>query len=494
MTFDDPRPLPYRVLKSRSSSSVFLPERRALPRLGLDSPVHAEPISFKFSIVRLVVLFLIALAIGLALSGPGKLHPFNIYLTVIWSLYFPIAVVGVLGVLSSRKHEPSRSQKAVGSTVIFLVPTIGRTDVEPGLIRVIDSILHFAPSNLSDFRVDVVLEAGAPITEGLRRRYRRSPHVRLIEVPKDYTTPNGTRYKARANQYALDRRNTDGESGDRTFVYHLDDDTAVGRDTIASIAEFIAKDTGYYHLAQGVLVFPHHLSPSWLCRMADSVRPADDLTRFHFFTGMRGTPLAGLHGEHLLIRASAESEIGWDFGPNTTVEDAYFALQFAQRYPARSAFLNSCTYGASPARVSDLIKQRRRWASGLLKLVVDARLPWTVRVPLFYSVINWTFGIVQHVGVVLLVAAFLGDFNTSPSFQGVMVIWCFNLSYNIWMYLEGLRLNLQASGLMRKYVQYALLTLVMMAPLSLMEAWAAMLGFYDCITRRSGFVVISKSR
>ena len=92
---------------------------------------------------------------------------------------------------------------------------------------------------------------------------------------------NGGRHTSafcpRAGGRSVDRSGTDGESRDDVFVYHLDDDTAVGRDTVASVAEFVANDTGRFHAAQGVLAFPRELATSRCCWLADAVRPADDL-------------------------------------------------------------------------------------------------------------------------------------------------------------------------------------------------------------------------
>lgn len=87
-----------------------------------------------------------------------------------------------------------------------------------------------------------------------------------------------------------------------------------------------------------------------------------------------------------------EDSIGWDFGPTVKVEDAYFGLSFASRYPGRSTFLPSCSYGASPANMRDLITQRRRWAAGLVALLFDSKVSWKVKPVLYYSIANWSVG------------------------------------------------------------------------------------------------------
>lgn len=208
---------------------------------------------------------------------------------------------------------------------------------------------------------------------------------------------------------------------------------------------------------------------------------------------MLGSPLAGLHGEHLLCRASTEDEIGWDFGEHVKVEDAYFGLFFSLKNPGRSTFLSSCSYGASPASASDLVKQRRRWAAGLFGLLFDPQLPIKVKMPLCYSILNWSSGLFQHVGLVLIAAYLLGSLNTSPVFEWVMLVWCFSLAYQLWMYVEGLRVNLEASQAKRwKYSILPWLVTILMPIFSLVEAWAATLGLLDFLRRKKGFEVISK--
>jgi hypothetical protein len=86
-----------------------------------------------------------------------------------------------------------------------------------------------------------------------------------------------------------------------------------------------------------VLTFPREQAGSRVIWLADAIRPGCDIGLFSASTG-RGSPRCGLHGELLLVRASAEASIGWDFGPRCLVEDAEFAMLFCERYPGRSAW------------------------------------------------------------------------------------------------------------------------------------------------------------
>lgn len=460
---------------------------RPLPRVDAHAPVMTR---LEFSFGRLLLLLAVIGATWYAINAP-QASPLNYYLTFAWSFFLPLVILGTLGAARVRARPTARFEGMVENTVIFLIPTVARGDVLPALHRVVDSILLHAPRNLADFRIDLVADAGSDGIPDLREIYGGHPSVRLVVVPEGFETPHGAIHKARATHYALLVRDAEGDSRPDAFVYHLDDDTAVGPDTVASIAEFIDGDDGTYDLAQGVLAFPHHLAASRFCAYADSIRPGDDLTRFRFFTGVLGRPLGGLHGEHLLVRASTESEIGWDFG-RTKVEDAHFALRFAAR-GHRSKALDSCSYGASPANLRDLITQRRRWASGLIQLVFDPTIPLRTKPALGYSVFVWITGLFYHPALMVALAVAIGPgANTSPVVAAVAPIWALSLAFILAQYLEGLRVNLATTQGRPRRVLPSLLMVPGFYVFTAVEAYAAALGLKDAIVGRRDFEVISK--
>ena len=296
----------------------------------------------------------------------------NYALSILWSAYAPLMIIGVIGAFYIRmhdgrgrngtseddvplgsdaerqtrneRHKPLRSEFS-GRTdrlLVVTVPTLLSEGNLAALQRVLFSLLVHLPRHFNRFHVDVITEGDVnlkPLTDWLDKNRDLSGPVRIVNVPRHYGTENRARFKTRANQCAMESRRFAGENTEECFVYHLDDDTHIGRDTAASLAEFIELDSNRFFLAQGILAFPHELTPSRICRLADAIRPADDLSRLAFFTGAMGTPLGGLHGEHLIVRADIEDEIGWDF-PNTVIEDAYFAIRFSMKYPHRSTMLN----------------------------------------------------------------------------------------------------------------------------------------------------------
>ena len=450
------------------------------------------------SALKFIALYTIAAALCLFISSP-KSGVFNWYLSIFWSLYFPIAVLGFSRIILSKKVVRSDFSGKTDKLVIFIIPTICRKDTLSALLRVTESILRLAPANMINFRIDLIIEQDSEAKSELKKIMHNEKKVSIIEVPRDYTTPHGTKYKARASHFATELRTKLKENHSDVYIYHLDDDTHVGKDTISSIAEFIETEHNNKYLAQGILTFPYQLSMSWFCKRADGIRPIDDITRFKLFTGDLGTPMAGLHGEHLLIRADIEEEIGWDFGP-TLAEDAYFGLSFAQKYPGKSASLNSYSYGASPANLRDFIKQRKRWATGILGVVFDKRFRLKTKFPLLYNVSCWVIGPFQFVAVVFIASRVLGVNNTSPVALWIIFLWSFNLAYHIWQYIEGNNINASVStqtgrtkkGRHKKIKPNTWVMIPLVYAITLVEGIAAFLGMIQFIKKDLNFEVIKK--
>jgi egghead protein (zeste-white 4 protein) len=250
--------------------------------------------------------------------------------TFIWSMPALSTAVGIYGMFLARRrmskiHRIANDvETSVHDNLIVVVPTIGRHDTYPALERSVISFCTHLPGHFHRIRIDVIVEEGCEAMSKIYALAERSLLVRVIVVPKHYRTRAGTRFKARANHFSHELRIVEGDVRDDIWILHMDDDTAVGPDTALSIVRFITeqrKSADPAHLAQGILTYPRENAANWFTWMADSIRPADDLSRFAALTGS-GTPLSGLHGELLLIRSSIEAEIGWDFGPKAITEDA----------------------------------------------------------------------------------------------------------------------------------------------------------------------------
>jgi hypothetical protein len=450
----------------------------------------------------LVVPFLIVLAAVSWFSEPyaGVL---GWPITVLWTWPIISTIIGIRGIFRTRKVlKRSRARwhgddpTICNDFLLVVVPTIGRHDTYPALERSVLSYIRYLPRCFPWMRVDIVTEEGCEAEARIARLGARSPLIRVIAVPRHYRTPNGTKFKARANHFSHELRIYEREDRDNVWVLHMDDDTGVGPDTAVAMARFIEEQheagADAKHMAQGILTYPRELAVNRLAWLADSVRPSDDVARFSAWTGS-GTPQAGLHGELLLIRAWVEATIGWDFGPESIVEDAQFALIFSGLYRGRSAWFAGRCYGASPATIRDFIRQRERWSWGLVALVFNRSLPVRSRAYLAYSVVSWVLGPLQHIAVVLAAGALLGDVNTSPEALFIIPFWALNMAYTVWMYWEGLRLNagVSARGLRRWWEPPAAIMLIPF--FSMIEGLGGLRGFLRFARHEEKqFVVIAK--
>ena len=374
--------------------------------------------------------------------------------TVVWTVPTLASAVGLTGaLLTVRRMRRQRTwrevEPAADDSLIVVVPTIGRHDTYPALERAVLSYAKYLPPHFPYMRIDIITEEGCEAQPAIDALALTDPVFRVVVVPRSYRTANGTRFKARANHYSHELRIAQNEARDDVWILHMDDDTGAGPDTGASIARFINAQrragADAKHLAQGVLTYPRELAVNRMTWLCDAVRPSCDISLFAVMTGS-GTPRAGLHGELLLLRSSIEATIGWDFGPKAIVEDAQLALHFSSRYKGRSDWFSGACYGASPATMRDLMKQRERWAWGLIALAFNRTVPFRSRLLLMYNVSAWSMGLFQHVGVILAFGALIGDFNTSPATPLILPLWALNVASGVWMYWEGLKLNANASA------------------------------------------------
>ena len=394
--------------------------------------------------------FSILLTAWLRLLDPHT-GPIGWYTSVVWTLPIVLTVQGIAGGLYTRRLATRRTETHVSGQVvcseslIVVVPTIGREDTYVALTRVLTSFCTCLPRYFRYVRIDVVVEEGCDIGSELLRSQTSNQLVRIVTVPRDFRTPRGTRFKARAIQYAHLLRKREGEARGDVWILHMDDDTSVNPYTAAEIARFIecqrvAGDDGK-HLAQGILAYPREFSRSRLTWYADAVRAGCDISFFPITTG-RGMPRIGLHGELLLVRASVEAQIGWDFGPKTIVEDAEFAMRFCDAYPGRSAWFPACSYGASPANLTDFVKQRERWVWGLLTLLTQRSVSLRRRLLLLPTIALWVGAPFANPIVLISIGFLIGNADTTPVNMIIGSVWGINFGFYIWLYWEGFKINI----------------------------------------------------
>jgi beta-1,4-mannosyltransferase len=285
-------------------------------------------------------------------------------------------------------------------TVLFQVTAIGKNPKT--LEESVESVLYWirnTPRVGFRYLVWLVIEPeGFYTAPDLYKRLARKG-VRLIVVPPDYQTPLRTIGKARALEYACARRCTEGLSIPSVWVYHQDEETCVGEDTLLGISRFVHD--GSKPVGVGLILYPLDWSGSpshvqELARSYDDLRLLDSMT-------MPGNPTAGCHGSHILVRADVEDSVGWDSPGYNPTEDLTFEIRLRARYGPVFAVLPGFAYEKGALSLRDQLRQRRRWVHGALRALRRRDdLPTRRRVTMAYSVLSWFSALPS---VVLLVAS-----------------------------------------------------------------------------------------
>ena len=319
-------------------------------------------------------------------------------------------------------------------TVVFQVTALGRN------ARTIDetvrSVLYWTrntPRLAFRYLVWAVIEPdgerSAPATyEALRR-----VGVELLVVPPGYRTARGASGKARALEYAPAERRRRGLSGPTTWVYHQDEETSVGEDTLLGIDEFARGDRGA--VGTGIILYPIDWSgrPS---HVQEVVRSFDDFRVLDSMT-LPGNPTTGFHGSHILVRADVEESVGWDHPGYSPAEDLLFEMRVRARYGNVFGVLPGFAYEKAAFSLRDQLRQRRRWVHGVLHVLAMPRgaqpgrrgriaygaVCWFSALP---SIVVLALGLVLPFGPVLLVTGLFTGFIWASMVLG---------------YLEGYRLH-----------------------------------------------------
>lgn len=319
-------------------------------------------------------------------------------------------------------------------TVIFQVTAIGKNPraIEESLRSVLYWVRN-TPGVGFRYLVWAVVEP-----EG----YRQAPAVydrlardgvRLFIVPHAYETPLGTTGKARALEYACERRAELGLSNEGVWIYHQDEETCVGQDTLQGISRFVRQHR--FQIGTGVILYPldWNGTPSHvqeLTRSYDDFRVLDSMT-------MPGNPTTGFHGSHFIARADVEDAVGWDSIGYSPAEDLLFELRVRNRFGAIFGVLSGFAYEKGAFSMRDQIQQRRRWVHGVLHTLRHSReLPWSRRLTVAYSSLSW-FAALPSVAI-LVASAFL---RYGPLLIVTGVFTGFIWVSMVLAYVEGYRLH-----------------------------------------------------
>lgn len=371
--------------------------------------------------------------------------------------------------------------------VIFQITTRGLN--KEAVKRSVCSVLFWAPRYLKDYEVWVVTEddvdkAFFESLNGLNEEAKK--RVKIVYVPRDYETPNGTKYKARALNYALELRRKLGYDLKKTWIYAMDEESIVGEDTILGIIDFIESVSKEGKLVgQGIIVYSNFWGKNIFLSLGDSIRAGDDLSRFRF-QGECGEVLVGLHGSHLLYRADVEDRIGWDFG-EVRAEDALFGTLVNKYFKKTYGWLKGKLYEQSPFSVEDYIRQRRRWFWGISDIFLnrdDIELKYKITYLLF--MVSWLSTLPS------LLVAFVNIFYPTPvPHPFVVVPFGFLTGTLVYVYWKGCELNLQPAG--KDSLGKKILNVLVIPAIAIIEGiapWYALITYKK--SKKVGYEVIRK--
>lgn len=385
---------------------------------------------------------------GVALHG--ALGHFITVAQIVWLVSLPVGLFGLIGALAFRHPEHLPEVRPIEQQVSFRIVSRG-TNIEALSSSIQRCLAEMAAHPLFDFVVEVVVE------EGCRSELLpRDPRVHLLEVPATYETPNGSLFKARALQFALDA----SEIPPGAWIVHLDEETQPTASGISGIAEMIAEEEVSQRLrvGQGAILYHRNWKRHPILTLADMHRTGDDLARFHLQHRL-GITLFGLHGSFIVVRNDIEKQIGFDFGPvGSITEDAFWALSFMES-GGRSRWVHGYLEEQSTQGWRDFIKQRKRWFQGLVLVGLHAPTALRWRLPLLTFTLLW--GVAPLAVIYTTVNAVLG-FSVNGT---VRILADISFATLLTLYVVGLRTNLNEADIDNPFERFGWLVLqLLLAP------------------------------
>jgi egghead protein (zeste-white 4 protein) len=335
--------------------------------------------------------------------------------SVFWIITFPSALSLWLGwVLLSGRSRTGKALPPRGSNLVVRYVTRGFN--ADALAESVKSALNVAERNgVADrVKVQVVSDNWLDVPDG----------VDLVVVPDNYRPLNGSRFKARALAYLQQVRPLDRND----WALYLDEESRISDSALYGCFRFMAQNARKERAAigQGPIVYTGGTA---FMRGADAVRLGDDLGRFRLQYAI-GRPLFGVHGSYILVRGDADSELSFDVGwDNSITEDTAWALKaWSKGY--RFRWVDGYIFEQPPTTIKDLVKQRKRWLSGIKLVLRDRTIPLKYRLSLGIFTFLWQFSFLSLLlSVVALYCSItaplpiriMGDFSFTAYLMSYMI-------------------------------------------------------------------------
>ncbi len=390
-----------------------------------------------------VIVFLVSmvtLLIGSYLLTPAARPPRTLaeyvasWASLLWLGALLPGSLGLVGTLLYRFPTDLDDARPINRKICWRIVTAGKNIAV--VLSTIRRCRHeMAMTPLAPYVIEVVIDECGNVA--------LLPHedldVRVIVVPREYATPNNSRFKARALHYALLKSQISATD----WIVHLDEETQPTPSAIKGICKFICQEeaSGCLRIGQGALLYHREWERHPFLTLADNVRTGDDFARFYLQHRL-GITIFGLHGSFIVVRNDVQKATGgFDFGPHGDItEDAFWAVR-AMENGLRCAWVEGYLEEQSCQSVFDFLRQRRRWFHGLVKTVLYAPVK-----------LRWRFGI--GVNTVLWALAPFAIFETMFTIAdgveipfGVRALASYSFAtYALW-YVTGLKANMDEHGI-----------------------------------------------
>ena len=379
---------------------------------------------------------------------------------LIWAVAFVPAVLELTGLYLWR--APAAPPRRIENFVCWRIVSKGlNTEALTATIEACRQEMRRTP--LFPYVIEVLVDRNTA-AEGLPPE---GGDMHYIRVPHDYATPSGTAAKARALHYALQT----SPLGHRSWIVHMDEESRPTRSGIIGIAAMIREEEEINPLCprigQGTITYHRGWKKHPFFTLSDCIRTGSDKGRLYLSMKV-GVPLFGLHGSFIVVRNDVAKSMGFDIGARGSLtEDAWWGtLAMDRGFRCRwveGHIAEQCTH-----RVSDFIKQRRRWFSGLVRTSLSAPASLRWRAVLIVSMLAWgsaPFAWIYTIGH-LIDGGYINPV--------VRALANFGLAVYIATTLIGLQLNMREHGMpgIGQKVRWALIWLVCLPVFSLMESAA----------------------
>jgi egghead protein (zeste-white 4 protein) len=425
-------------------------------RLGWITGHRARVIAFTVSVIAIL---LAAHSLSPAGRSPRTLdEEIASWASLLWVGALLPGSLGLIGTLLYRFPSDLDDIRPINRMICWRIVTAGKNiDVVLSTIRRCQS--EMAKTPLAPYVIEVVIDecwnvALLPVD---------AVDVRVIVVPREYATPNNSRFKARALHYAL----LNSQISDTAWIVHLDEETQPTQSAIKGVCKFICQEeaSGRLRVGQGALLYHREWERHPFLTLADNVRTGDDFARFYLQHRL-GVTLFGLHGSFIVVRNDVENATGgFDFGPHGDItEDAFWAVK-AMQNGLRCAWVDGFLEEQSCLSVIDFLRQRRRWFHGLVKTVLYAPVKLRWRSCIGLNTMLWALA---PFAVVYTVFSLVYSVEIPPVVQ-VLASYSF-ATYALW-YVTGLKANMDEHRIKNfwKCVQLALLQIFLLPVFCVLE-------------------------